>query len=246
MSSSKYFQIVGCGHSESLEHFNNNALVRSDKGIMLIDCGHTIKHALSKIDLDFSNVNAIFITHVHGDHVFGLERAAYELRFLHNKKIPLIFHESIYEELWENTLKGSLGRNSDGECALEDYFDVIPLTSFEFSCLGNNYKIFEVKHTPGKKTFGVCLNDKIFYSSDTIAIPEIINSIEFEVGFHDVTLTLSNPVHATLNSLIEAYSPEIRKKLYLMSYQDNWKKHEKIVNSNFIGFAKQGMKVFYE
>lgn len=246
MYSDKYFQIIGCGHSESLDHFNNNALVKSPYGVMLIDCGHTAKHALDNLGMDFSNIDAIFITHVHGDHVFGLERAAYELKFLHKKKIKLIFHESIAEELWDFTLKGSLGQNSEGTCELNDYFDVVELSNDSFECLGNFYQTFRVVHTNNKPTYGLCLNEKIFYSSDTIAIPEIIKKYNFEIGFHDVTLTDWNPVHASLESLIKLYPEEIRRKLYLMSYQDNWMEYQRLVNKEFKGFAKQGMKIEYD
>lgn len=242
----KYFQVLGCGHSESIIHYNNNALVSSEQGKMLIDCGHTIKHALHEQGLTFKDIDAIFITHVHGDHVFGLERAAYETKFTYNKKIKLIFHESIYQELWDQTLKGSLGVHGDGEANLEDYFEIETLNTNHFECLGNSYEIFPVSHTPNKPTFGLCLNEQIFYSSDTIAIAKVIAEQNFKIGFHDVTLTEENPVHATLASLIKSYPYEARKKLYLMSYQDNWQDFKDTVEREFKGFAKQGMKILYE
>ena len=72
---------------------------------------------------------------------------------------------------------------------------------------------------------------------------KIVENIKFEVGFQDVSLTDFNPVHASLPSLIESYSEKVRNKIYLMSYQDNWVEYQNIVNANFKGFAKQGMKV---
>jgi len=242
------FLILGCGHSESLEHYNNNAAVINDQGVLLIDCGHTIKHALRAQDMSIESVDAIFITHVHGDHVFGLERVAFEARYKYQKRISLYFHESIYQELWDQTLKGSLGYSSDHdgtpqENTLEDWFDVNVITGNKFSVFGNNYKIFEVKHSPGKPTFGLTINDTVFFSSDTTQIKETIENTEFEIGFHDVTLTKFNPVHASLSSLVESYSKEVRDKLYLMSYQDDWAEYKDMVEDNFKGFAKQGMKV---
>jgi hypothetical protein len=160
----------------------------------------------------------------------------------------LYFHESIYQELWDQTLKGSLGYSSDNngtpqENTLEDWFDVKIITGHKFCVFGNNYKIFEVKHSPGKPTFGLTVNDRVFFSSDTTQIKEIIENAKFEVGFHDVTLTAFNPVHASLTSLIESYSKEVRDKLYLMSYQDNWLDYKDTVEGNFKGFAKQGMEI---
>lgn len=246
MSSNNFFTILGCGHSESLRNFNNNALVSSESGNMLIDCGYTIKHALHASGLNIADIDDIYISHVHGDHVFGLERVAYESKFKYNKKIRLIFHESLYEELWEQTLKGSLGRNSDGICEFDDYFDIVTITNNRFSSLGNDYKIFPVEHTPGKPAYGLVLAEQILYTTDTIAIPEVIKKQNFNIGFHDVTLTNYNPVHASIDSLVEKYSYDLRKKLYLMSYEDDWEDFENLVDEKFGGFAKQGMKIPYE
>ena len=237
------FITVGCGHSESLNNFNNNAAIVNDQGMLLIDCGHTIKHALHALEMGINDVDAIFITHVHGDHVFGLERIAFETRYKYNKKVSLYFHESIYTELWDQTLKGPLGKNSEGVAKFEDYFDLHIITGDEFTVFGNHFKIFNVKHNLGKPAFGLTINDYIFFSGDTTQISEIVENIKFEVGFQDVSLTDYNPVHASLPSLIESYSEKVRNKIYLMSYQDNWVEYQNIVNANFKGFAKQGMKV---
>lgn len=238
-----YLLIIGCGHSESIENFNNNALLHHANQNLLIDCGHTVKHALHAQSLNIGNIDAIFITHVHGDHVFGLERIAYESKFKYKKKVKLIVKEEILYELWNETLKGSLGYNSDGNASLEDYFDVIPLTEDYFYFGKIRIDLFRVKHTPGKSTHGIILNNKIFYSSDTVALPNFINTLDFEVGFHDVTLSDFNPVHATLDSLINEYNYDVRKKLYLMSYEDSWKEYKNVVEENFLGYATQGMKI---
>lgn len=234
--------IIGCGHSESIRNFNNNALVRSEKGNMLIDCGHTIKHALHASGLNIGDIDAIYISHVHGDHVFGLERVAYESKFKYKKKIKLFFHSSIYEELWEQTLKGSLGKNGDGPAELGDYFNVNIINGEKFSCLGVDYKLIMAKHTPNKPAYGLLINNSTFYSTDTLALPEIINKINYSIAFHDVTLSDTNPVHATLNSLINEYSKEKRKRILLMSYEDNWEEFSGTVEKEFKGFAKQGMR----
>lgn len=243
MSNSDFkFIILGCGHSESLEHFNNNAMIISSAGNMLIDCGYTIKHALHAQKMSIGDVDSIFITHVHGDHVFGLERVAYESKFKYNKRVELIIHADIYKELWEQTLKGSLGMNGDGEAELTDYFDVTIINGSFFKFHDLNIELIRVKHTPGKCTHGIIINKKIFYSSDTIAIPEI-NQLPFEVGFHDVTFSNYNPVHATVFSLIENYPFDVREKLYLMSYEDSWRDYIDLVSNNFKGLAVQGMVI---
>lgn len=242
-SSSAELLILGCGHSESMIHFNNNAMVLSEQGNMLIDCGYTIKHALHAQGLSFNEVDAVYISHVHGDHAYGLERLAYETRYKLNKKVKLFVHEYTLDVLWENTLKGSLGRNGEGSATIHDYFDVEVVTQGYFEFAGNEYRLIEMKHTPGMPTHGLLINDTVFYTTDTSAIPEIIHELPFDVCLHDVTLTEYNPVHASVHSLIEQYPAEIRDKMYLMSYEDHWEAYEQLVNTGFKGFAKQGMKI---
>lgn len=243
MSTPDQFVIIGCGHSESFDNFNNNALVKSSQGNLLIDAGYTIKNALHAQGMTIKDINAVFITHVHGDHVFGLERLAYESKFRYQTRIALYYHESLYDELWHQTLKGSMGKHGDGEASLEDYFDLFPIASLECEIYSHQFQLFQNKHTPGKPSFGININEKLFFSGDTTAIPEIISDLTFDVGFHDVTLSPFNPVHASINSLIEKYPLDIRKKLYLMSYEDHWPEYATQVEENFLGFARQGMHI---
>lgn len=236
---------LGVGHSESLVHFNPSLLIENKHGRLLIDCGHTAKHALSHAGYSLADIDAIFISHVHGDHVFGLERFAYECRFKHKKKPTLIFHKAILEELWDQTLKGSLSYTGEGEAEFSDYFNIKTLDSDHFTEIGIQFNTFDVRHTPGKKTSGVMIDGKILYTSDTIAIPEIICSKKFTTCIHDVTLSDWNPVHATLDSLIAKYPSELRKKMYLISYEDSWEQQKELIEKEFAGFAKQGMEIYF-
>lgn len=235
--------IIGCGHSESEEHFNNNALVSSPHGNLLIDCGYTIKQALKGINYSIADIDAIYISHVHGDHVFGLERFAYECRYKYKKRIKLYFHKSIYKELWDNTLSGSLGSNSEGPSTLDDYFEVCPLESLSFHALGVDYKLFPVEHTPNKPSFGLLINNSVVYTTDTLPILSTLKSLNFHTCFHDVSLTNSNPVHANIYDLIKLYPDELKKKIYLMSYQDNYGDFKSLINDNFLGFSYQGQEL---
>ncbi len=239
VQSSAQFRILGVGHSESLVHFNNNALLETPQENMLIDCGHTIKHALDAQGLSFANIDSVYISHVHGDHVFGLERLAYESKFTYQKKVKLYLHPSIEIELWDQTLRGSLGQDSDGQYQLIDWFDVCYVED-EFCVGGLPLRLLKVKHTPNKPAFGLLINNSILYTTDTVAIPEVINHLTFEHCFHDVTLKDWNPVHASFSSLIEQYPKEVLAKIYVMSYEDNWQDHNDEVLKHVKGFAQQG------
>jgi glyoxylase-like metal-dependent hydrolase (beta-lactamase superfamily II) len=243
LSSSNELLILGCGHSESDTLFNNNALVTNAKGNLLIDCGYTIKPALHAQGFTLQDIDAVFITHVHADHMFGLERLANEGRYKYRKKARLILHQELYDELWHQCLKGVLAKNGEGENELADYFELELLQHDQFEIFGNSYQLHRVSHTPGKVCFGLMLNNTVFYSGDTVAIPQLLLELKPELIFHDVTLTDYNPVHASVHSLLSLYPPELCKKIYLMSYEDHWPEYQQKVEQHFAGFARQGQRV---
>jgi len=235
--------ILGCGHSEADSLFNNNAMVRTAQGNLLLDCGYTIKPALFAQGLTLQDVDAVVITHVHADHVFGLERLANEGRYKFKRKVRLYLHPALYDELWNQTLRGCLGRNGEGQCELADYFDLHWIENEQFSYAGNHYRLHAVSHTPTKPCFGIEINQQLFYSGDTLVVPELLQQLEVQWIFHDCTLTDWNPVHAPLPSLLQTYPASLRKRMFLMSYEDHWPQYASLVAQEFAGFARQGQRL---
>ena len=234
--------MLGVGHSEAMEHWNNNAMISVDNQRLLIDAGYTIKHALRQQGLTLENVDAIFITHVHADHCFGLERIGYECRFRYRRKPTLYLAPGIHKELWEETLKGVMGQVGEGTATLNDFFHIVELEGDAFEYRGVHLIYFQNRHTPGKPSYGLCINEKLLFSGDTRAIPDILCRFNPHTILHDCTLSNWNPVHASVTELLRAYPTTLRRRMYLMSYEDHWKQYQKQVETEFAGFARQGQE----
>ena len=65
--------ILGCGSAlPTLRHFPTSQIVNIREKLFMIDCGEGTQLQLRKSKLKFSKINHIFISHLHGDHFFGL------------------------------------------------------------------------------------------------------------------------------------------------------------------------------
>lgn len=105
----------------------------------LIDCGRQAPEQLAHAGLRWHDISGQIVTHVHGDHVFGLEEFAFVRYYTGEAGLPSVMkggqrprlaaHSAVLSELWE-MLGPSLRYRSDasgGPVAgtLADYFDVL-------------------------------------------------------------------------------------------------------------------------
>ncbi len=65
--------ILGCGSAlPTLRHYNSSQVVEIRGKMFMIDCGEGTQIQLRKSHIKFSKLSAVFISHIHGDHCFGL------------------------------------------------------------------------------------------------------------------------------------------------------------------------------
>ena len=65
--------ILGCGSAKPTTHHLPSAQILEMRGkYFMIDCGEGVQTTMQKMGLSMLKIGHIFITHMHGDHVFGL------------------------------------------------------------------------------------------------------------------------------------------------------------------------------
>ncbi len=65
--------ILGCGSAlPTTRHFASSHVLNIREKLFMIDCGEGTQLQLRRSKLKFSRLNHIFISHLHGDHCFGL------------------------------------------------------------------------------------------------------------------------------------------------------------------------------
>lgn len=65
--------ILGCGSAlPTLQHYASSQIVEFRDKCFMIDCGEGSQMQVRHTHIHFSKIQAVFISHIHGDHCFGL------------------------------------------------------------------------------------------------------------------------------------------------------------------------------
>lgn len=217
-------QMLGTGSAFAKTFFNNNALIYSGGRILLIDCGHTAPKMLHRLGISPDDIDAILISHIHADHVGGLEELAFKYKFTYKTRKPLYIAETLVESLWQHSLRGGL--EQEHYDSLQHFFDVRPLpegTRVELLS-GLRAELLRTDHIPNKYSYSILLNDSFFYTADMKFNPELLAKLVRERGvttiFHDCQLHAPGTVHACLPQLL-TLPDDIQERIRLMHYGDD-------------------------
>lgn len=122
---------AGCGSAFTTEeYYQSNAIVQAPSGKrLLIDCGGDIRFALGKLGLSSKDIDAVFISHLHQDHIGGMEYFSLSRFFTRKQDEPrpiLFCVPELMEPLW-GCLRGGLETLETKVMNLTDYFDCQPV-----------------------------------------------------------------------------------------------------------------------
>ncbi|MNS54683.1 ribonuclease Z [compost metagenome] len=244
---------LGVGAGLSPELGNNSALIESEDHSrnLLIDCGPVTALDL-KLSGRLAQVQQCFITHVHDDHVGGLQLWAQMNRYIYRHKPSLYFREELWEELWDGSLRGGLARvnTPDLEPAtvgLDAYFQVRPVSDGQAIQLDGLPAITprQSLHVLGKPSFGIFIGEDVFYSSDTQDLPPTVGPTgkPLRAIFQDCQLFESkHDVHTSLQRLTRELPPEQKAITYLMHY--NEPPEVDVVAMGFKGFVERNQPIW--
>lgn len=234
-----------------LDNFNSNFLIQSqNQRYFLVDCGADIHRALATLNYGHDIINNVYISHLHSDHVGGLEWLALSRYFDENCVKPnLYLPGNLNQVIWDDCLKAGLS-TLQKKTQLETYFNPIVCAEsqpFEWERVAMT-PVFSY-HTPSDEGYMPCYglwiessNTRVFFTSDSIFDYQY-NKERFEkanIIFHDCeTSSLKSGVHAHYEQLCTLPN-DIKSKMYLYHYHNT--DGYTPVKDGFLGFVKRGQE----
>lgn len=196
---------LGTGAAFTMKGKQTNFLVNRNGKNLLIDCGSDIRWSLQDFNLSFKNIDAIYISHLHGDHCGGMEyigfaryftkkgmEAAAKQQSSNSSNIiepmrlsELYCERGIMKNLWEHVLQGGMECLEGIECKLDTYFNLNPIKkNGSFNWEGLDFNIVQSLHISSKysivDSFGLMFTDdnnqRIYITTDIQFLP--INSLK--------------------------------------------------------------------
>jgi len=240
----------GVGNAFSRQHYGMNFLLQKDGFLLAVDCPDSYRKALQEhafqhgVDgqsrtVDVDAIDAIIITHLHGDHVNGLEMSLAYRRYAAGGSWEIHTSPDVAADLWERRLQVSLGTSYNGETydklGPADYYQLheIPwgeprrIGPFEITTRPTRHHIptMAMRVSDGEHTLG--------YSCDTAYDPELIDWLaDADLIIHETSF---GPGHTPLKDLM-ALPAGLREKMIVGHLPENFMPIDELE------FARQGAR----
>ena len=105
------FSLTVLGSNAALPANNRNLsahLLNANERFFLIDCGEGTQFQLKKYHVSFRRIKHVFISHLHGDHFFGLICLLNSMHLLGRKEELHLYAPSMLSEILDLQMKASL------------------------------------------------------------------------------------------------------------------------------------------
>jgi ribonuclease BN (tRNA processing enzyme) len=244
---------LGAGSAFCLnpDNYQSNLLLTGPGGRrLLLDCGSDVRFSLAAVGLGYTDVTDIYISHLHADHIGGLEFMGFSSRFGEDGALQKLFiSETLVDDLWQHSLSGGMGVIEGVDSGrLSDFFvpQAVPPTG-RFVWEDVEFQLVPTPHVVGERatmySYGLFFEtggQTVLFTSDTLFAYDRLKVLmdKADLVFHDCeTADVPTGVHAHYRELLEL--PErVRRKTWLYHYSDGPLPDARA--EGFRGFVRRG------
>ena len=98
--------VLGCSSAlPTISKYQTAHVLNVREQFYLLDCGEGVQKQLKRYDISIMKINQIFISHLHGDHVFGLFGLISSMGLLGRTRVLEIFAPAPIQEIVDNHIK---------------------------------------------------------------------------------------------------------------------------------------------
>lgn len=212
-------RFLGVGNAQAAAILGSASAVleRDQRPELMIDCG---QEALAAFEHHYAGLpDAVFVTHVHMDHVAGLELLFFATYFdpARRGKVRLYVPVGVLPHL-QSRLADYPGVVAEGDANWWDAFQLVPVTR-GFWHRGQWYDVFPVRHHLPDTAFALRLPGSVVWTGDTRPVPEMLARFADagELVAHDCALH-GNPSHTGVDDIEREYPHELLSRCVLYHY----------------------------
>ncbi|NBC30617.1 MAG: MBL fold metallo-hydrolase [Spirochaetes bacterium] len=252
---------VGTGSAFTKNNYQNNIIIVKGNDHLIVDVGTLASRGLAELGLSVMDLRNYFITHLHADHIGGLEEVMLVNRYVAGRKPTIHITEHFQDLLWNLSLRGGAEYNErhDGVAlTFPDFWNIkrpshrrkLPREGTEFNVGSINIKTFRTRHYPEQAlswedafhSEGLLIDDRVLFTGDTQFDPELIDIFDkkykIETIFHDVQF-FTGGIHAGLEE-VATLPASVRKRILLMHYPDSSADYRDSAEQAGMRFAERG------
>jgi ribonuclease BN (tRNA processing enzyme) len=243
------------------DYYQSNAVIESDdaagvrRRAFLLDCGGDARHSLKEIGITHRNIDSVYISHLHADHIGGMEWLGFCTYFDPECGKPTLYIvDELVEPLWES-LKAGMQSHEGVVLELGSFFNVVSVEINQcFNWRGIQMCPIQTVHVMNGNgivpSYGLLIEqkgsqEKLFFTTDTQFCPRQIEKFYdmSDVVFHDCeTYPFRSGVHAHYDDLV-TLPDEQKAKMWLYHYGPN--PPQDPVADGFRGFVEKGQSFLF-